>query len=147
MCHLPAVCWERCNTAGTEHSGAARNNVLPGDEEETVMGFMDKAKQMAEQAQQKIEDAQKQFNEGQAKKGAPAEGAGVRYDEHGRPVPGDAAQAPSAADPAVAQGVAHPQPPEDTATPPAGDPLTEEQPPPAPPAGTNTNPDPFKPIE
>jgi len=106
------------------------------------MGFMDKAKQMAEQAQQKIEEAQKQFNEGQAKKGAPAEGAGVRYDEHGRPVTDNSA-APSAADPAVAQ----PRAPGEASTPPAGDPLTEERPPPAPPAGTNANPDPFKPID
>ena len=33
------------------------------------MGFMDKASEMADQAQQKIEDAQKQFNESQSQKG------------------------------------------------------------------------------
>ena len=34
------------------------------------MGFMDKAKQLAEQAQQKLEETQKQFNDSQAQKAA-----------------------------------------------------------------------------
>ena len=37
------------------------------------MGFMDKAKKMAEQAQAKLDEAQKQFNE---KQGTPAARAG-----------------------------------------------------------------------
>lgn len=42
------------------------------------MGFMDKAKQMAEQAQQKIEETQKQFNESQAAKSQGGTGGDVR---------------------------------------------------------------------
>ena len=117
------------------------------------MGFMDKAKQMAEQAQQKVEDAQKNFNESQAQK-APADGGAQRFDDHGRPI-GEQPPAPpagstpvpavepvqsatDASDPATAQAVSQPQPPE----------ASEEDPAPAPPAdGRNANPDPFKPIE
>ena len=49
------------------------------------MGFMDKAKKMAEQAQAKLDEAQKQFNSGQGDQqqgGGPA----VEYDKHGRPI-------------------------------------------------------------
>ena len=35
------------------------------------MGFMDKAKKMAEQAQTKLDEAQKQFNSGQGRAPAP----------------------------------------------------------------------------
>ncbi|HEV2723114.1 MAG TPA: hypothetical protein VGV10_00630 [Thermoleophilaceae bacterium] len=118
------------------------------------MGFLDKAKQMAEQAQKKIDDAQRQFNESRAERG---EGSGgVRYDEHGRPIadaPAEApADAPPAANPAVAQGVSQPQPP-DAADPDAqavAEPRSEEDRPGAPPAssgGANTAPDPFRPID
>src|SRR5829696_632473 len=72
------------------------------------MGFMDKAKKMAEQAQAKLDEAQKQFNTGQQEQSGPA----VEYDQHGRPI----AQAP----------------PEDTA-PPHGDPVAGSQAPPPPP--------------
>ena len=51
------------------------------------MGFIDKAKQMAEQAQQKLDEAQKQFNQGQGSQGEQS-GGGVTYDQHGRPVEG-----------------------------------------------------------
>ena len=54
------------------------------------MGFLDRAKQMAEQAQSKLDEAQKKFNESQKQRGgqdAPAEGAATAYDQHGRPVP------------------------------------------------------------
>ena len=49
------------------------------------MGFMDKAKKMAEQAQAKLDEAQKQFNSGQ---GGQQQGGGpaVEYDKHGRPI-------------------------------------------------------------
>jgi hypothetical protein len=72
------------------------------------MGFMDKAKQMAEQAQQKIDEAQKQFNDSQAQKGSGAGGGGQRFDEHGRPI----ADAPPAAEaPPAKDGVeANPDP-------------------------------------
>ena len=62
------------------------------------MGFMDKAKQMADQAQQKIEEAQKQFNDEPGQKSPPSAGGGVRYDDHGRPIQDapPAAEAPPA---------------------------------------------------
>ena len=131
------------------------------------MGFMDKAKQMAEQAQQKIEDAQKQFNESQAQKaGGTPSAEGVRYDEHGRPVqqappasevpaspvePAAPAASDGEIDPATAQGVAVPQPPEATGGDPAaaGEQAEEQEmpPPAAPKEGMNASPDPFKPIQ
>ena len=88
------------------------------------MGFMDKAKKLAEQAQEKLDEAQKNFN----KPDSPQAPAGdVRYDEHGRPIQQEetpaAATAPPAAEP--------PAPSE----PPAGD------------SDANASPDPFKPIQ
>ncbi|MGH2762195.1 MAG: hypothetical protein ACRDLD_06400, partial [Thermoleophilaceae bacterium] len=67
------------------------------------MGFMDKAKQLAEQAQQKLDEAQKNFNQSGSPQAEPSEG-GIRYDEHGRPV-------------------AEPETESAGATPPHGDPL------------------------
>lgn len=49
------------------------------------MGFMDKAKKMAEQAQAKLDEAQKQFNASQGGQ-QQASGPAVEYDKHGRPV-------------------------------------------------------------
>ena len=49
------------------------------------MGFMDKAKKLAEQAQQKLDEAQTQFNQNAAPQSEPQQG-GVQYDAHGRPV-------------------------------------------------------------
>jgi hypothetical protein len=93
------------------------------------MGFMDKAKKLAEQAQEKLDEAQKNFNNPQDPQ-APA-GGGVRYDDHGRPIqeetPAAATEPPSAA---PAEEAATPPPSEDK---PAG--------------GANTSPDPFKPIK
>ena len=50
------------------------------------MGFMDKAKKLAEQAQQKLDEAQQNFNQGGSTAGQ--QGRRGRYDEHGRPVHG-----------------------------------------------------------
>jgi len=93
---------------------------------------MDKAKQLAEQAQQKLDETQKNFN----KSGSPdagAQGETVKYDEHGRPIqeaPPAGAAAPPAAEPTA---------------PPAADAPT---PPPAPSDGdSDATPDPFKPIQ
>ena len=93
------------------------------------MGFVDKAKKLAEQAQEKLDEAQKNFNKPDGPQ-APA-GGDVRYDDHGRPIqeetPAAATEPPAAA----------PEPP--SATPP---PVEEK------PAGdAKTSPDPFKPIE
>ena len=67
------------------------------------MGFMDKAKQLAEQAQQKLDEAQKNFNKSSSPEGQP-QGDGVKYDAHGRPIqeaPPAGATAPPAAEPAA----------------------------------------------
>ena len=85
------------------------------------MGFMDKAKKMAEQAQQKLDDVQKQFNEGQGSPQQGGQGPVVQYDKHGRPVP-TADQAPPAPS-------APPAPPVQ----PHGDPVAAAPPPPPPP--------------
>jgi hypothetical protein len=47
------------------------------------MGFMDKAKKMAEQAQAKLDEVQGQIN---SKHGQPHDGPAVEYDKHGRPI-------------------------------------------------------------
>ena len=88
------------------------------------MGFMDKAKQMAEQAQQKIEETQKQFNEGQAEKAVANQGASgeaVRYDSNGRPIQ---AAPPAAGVPAAPVEPAGPVPGANAAQTPASDPAT-----------------------
>jgi hypothetical protein len=96
------------------------------------MGFMDKAKKLAEQAQEKLDEAQKNFNKPEAEQS----GQGVRYDEHGRPIqeetPAAAAPPPAAepAEPPPAEGAPSPPP---AADPPAGD--------------ANATPDPFKPLQ
>ena len=91
------------------------------------MGWMDKAKKLAEQAQEKLDEAQKNFNKSESPDAQPS---GVRYDDHGRPIQQEetpaAATEPPAAEPAPA---AEPTP----AEPPAGD--------------ANATPDPFKPIQ
>lgn len=107
------------------------------------MGFMDKAKKLAEQAQQKIDETQKAFNEG--KSDDKPQGSGVRYDDHGRPIEGSgaepAAQGTSATEGASAEGA------------PAAAPATEGAPPAEPPdrdrpgSGSGGPPDPFKPLQ
>ena len=50
------------------------------------MGFMDKAKKLAEQAQTKLDEVQKDFNEKQGGGGQQPVGAAVEYDAHGRKI-------------------------------------------------------------
>ncbi len=87
------------------------------------MGFMDKAKKLAEQAQEKLDEAQKNFNKPDSPQ-APA--GGVRYDEHGRPIEQEetpaAATAPPAAEPPAGGGAARRD------EPPAGDSGRQRQP-------------------
>ena len=101
------------------------------------MGFMDKAKKMAEQAQAKLDEAQKQFNQGQGGGGTASTGPVVEYDKHGRPIP----QAPPETSTA---------PPESSTAPPAphGDPVAAPAPPapPAPPEAAPPVPDPAAPA-
>jgi hypothetical protein len=102
------------------------------------MGFLDKAKQLAEQAQQKLDEAQKNFNQGGATPGQ--QEGGVRYDEHGRPIQ-DAPPAGEAPPP--------------SGQPPAPEPHASEPAPPPPPPPTqdqgggqpDSSPDPFKPLQ
>jgi hypothetical protein len=105
------------------------------------MSFLDKAKKLAEQAQTKLDDAQKQFNQRQSG-GQQSSGPAAEYDSAGRPVQRDvAAETPPHGDPLAASTVptpaaeppkppAPPAPPTETATPPHGDPLREGEEPP-----------------
>jgi hypothetical protein len=111
------------------------------------MGFLDKAKQqakqVAEQAQSKLDEVQQQFNEGQRSGGTTAAGgSAVDYDQHGRPVARD--QDKPHGDP-LAGTQEPPAPPADKSPtlpaeggdpePPHGDPLRESAPkPPTPPS-------------
>jgi hypothetical protein len=91
------------------------------------MGFMDKAKKLAEQAQQKLDETQKSFNKSQESQ---PQGDEVKYDEHGRPIqdaPPAGATVPPTAEPAADAPAAPPPPPAD------GD--------------ADASPDPFKPIQ
>ncbi len=69
------------------------------------MGFMDKAKKLAEQAQEKLDEAQKNFNQSDSPQADQA-AQSVRYDDHGRPIQEEetpaAAAPPPAAEPAEA---------------------------------------------
>jgi hypothetical protein len=103
------------------------------------MGFMDKAKKMAEQAQAKLDEVQKSVNTTQG--GPPAGGAPVvEYDKHGRPIQ-PAPVVPDAGAPAMATpGVPQTEPPASSAPPapastgPTRDPSAPAPRPPAPPA-------------
>ena len=115
------------------------------------MGFMDKAKKLADQAQSKLDEVQKQFNESQGSGSNPAQSSGpaVEYDKHGRPVakPADGAHTtatPQQGDPMAGTTPAPPPPadktphvadePGDSHT--QGDPLADSSPkPPKPPSG------------
>ena len=111
------------------------------------MGFMDKAKKLAEQAQEKLDEAQQNFNKGGSTPGQQAE---TRYDAHGRPIqdgPPAGTAPPPSGEPAAPAPPTPPPAPEPAATEP-----TAPEPPPAPPAAAeggspNATPDPFKPLE
>jgi hypothetical protein len=92
------------------------------------MGFMDKAKKMGEQAQSKLDEVQKQFNEGQPGGSQTSQAPPVEYDQHGRPIRSEATPADEPAAPAAPEPAA---PPAESTTPPHGDPVA---PPPSPPA-------------
>jgi len=75
------------------------------------MGFLDKAKKMAEQAQAKLDEVQGQFNAGQP--GHQAGGPVTEYDKHGRPLtPDPAAPVPTAPPAATTPGVPPTEPPQ-----------------------------------
>ena len=103
------------------------------------MGFLDKAKQLADQAQSKLDDVQKDFNAKQGGQDAPAGGApAVEYDQHGRPVP------PAPADKSPTIDPNTPTSPDPEPAKRHGDPLVNDEPgsrhgtpptPPTPPSG------------
>ena len=99
-------------------------------------GLMDKAKQAAKQAQEKLDETQKNFNEKQAGN-VPAQGPAVEYDAHGRPISSDAPPPAEAPVEPAATG-APPAQPTDAPAPAAEAPTTEAptaDAEPAPPAG------------
>jgi hypothetical protein len=120
------------------------------------VGFMDKAKKLAEQAQQKLDEAQTQFNQSAAPQGGQAEGGGIQYDEHGRPIqqtPPPAPNPAAGAPPAPAPTAPAPTEPAGADAPPAGEPaaeqaeVTETPQAPSPTGDSNATPDPFKPLQ
>lgn len=74
------------------------------------MGFMDKAKKMAEQAQSKLDEVQKQFNESEGASQPAPSGPMTEYDKHGRPVAPEGAAEPASASPPPAPAPAPPAP-------------------------------------
>jgi hypothetical protein len=66
--------------------------------EEKLMGLMDKAKKLADQAQQKLDEAQESLNQRSSPQHE-AQPGGVRYDEHGRPLPREEEPPAGAAEP------------------------------------------------
>jgi hypothetical protein len=151
---------------------SAGRGTLHQTTEEAAMGFMDKAKKLAEQAQQKLDEAQNQFNQGTPQQ-SQQQGGEVRYDEHGRPIqegppagtaPPPPAQptaapppapdpnagfgsAPSAPDAATPASPSAPAAPADPPAPEAEQRAPAEPPPVAPSGGANESPDPFKPLQ
>ena len=110
------------------------------------MGFLDKAKKLADQAQEKLDEVQKQFNEsqGSSSSGAQTGAPPVEYDKHGRPVAKDpepphgdplTGSAPQPAAPADKAPTIQPEPAEDPGST-QGDPLVEKTPPKPPTGGT-----------
>jgi formin 2/WAS/WASL-interacting protein len=93
------------------------------------MGFLDKAKKLAEQAQTKLDDVQQQINR-QPGSGTTSGGPITEYDKHGRPIPPAQSSAPPQGDP-LAGAASVPPPP----APPQGDPLAGAASAPAPPQG------------
>jgi hypothetical protein len=105
------------------------------------MGFMDKAKKLADQAQSKLDEVQKQFNENQSAKSEGSGGVAVEYDEHGRPIaqptdPQQPAATPGQGDPLGDEAAATPPPPSASAPPAAStEPPAAPAKPAAPPSG------------
>jgi hypothetical protein len=110
------------------------------------MGFMDKAKQMAEQAQKKLDEVQQDFNKSQTSQQMKDAGPAPQYDKHGRPVQPAEPEAPASApapppaapaEPAAAAEAAAPAPeaaPAAAAPPPQAE-AAAPPPSPAPPPG------------
>jgi hypothetical protein len=105
------------------------------------MGFMDKAKKLAEQAQEKLDEAQQNFNKGGSTPGQQA--GGTQYDAHGRPIQ----DAPPAATAPPPSGEPAPPAPEPAAAAEPEPPAAPQPPPAASDGSANSTPDPFKPLQ
>ena len=66
-----------------QHGRGARHRRAPPLYRHASMGFLDKAKKLAEPAQEKLDEVQGQFNQ---QPGAKTSGPVTEYDEHGRPI-------------------------------------------------------------
>jgi hypothetical protein len=111
------------------------------------MGFMDKAKKLAEQAQSKLDEVQTQFNDKQS--ASSSDGPAVEYDKHGRPIPATPAETatPPHGDPVAAAPPAAPPPPAaPTPAPPAPPPAAASPAPPVPPTPPAAPPSPAGPA-
>jgi hypothetical protein len=93
------------------------------------MGFLDKAKKLAEQAQTKLDEVQSQINTSGASR--PPTGPVVEYDKHGRPIPPQPSDAPPEGG-APPTGPMQTPPPSPPAPPAATPPGAAAGPPPAP---------------
>ena len=75
------------------------------------MGFLDKAKKLAEQAQTKLDEVQTQINQqGSSRPGGQQPGGHVEYDKHGRPIPPQQSPTPQHGDPVGGAPAAPPWP-------------------------------------
>ena len=108
------------------------------------MGFMDKAKKMAEQAQAKLDEVQSSVNSSQ---GGQPEGGGpvVEYDKHGRPIQPAPVVPDAGAPPMATPGVPQTEPDQPGPTPDPGAPPVSS-PPPGVPASAEPTPDPAAPA-
>jgi len=107
------------------------------------MGFMDKAKKMAEQAQAKLDEVQNSVNSSQG--GQPAgSGPVVEYDKHGRPIQPAPVVPDAGAPPMATPGVPQTEPDQPGPTPDPGAPPASSPPPGV--AATEPTPDPAAPA-
>ena len=74
-----------------------------------LMGFLDKAKKLAEQAQTKLDEVQSQVNTQGSPQQPPARS--IEYDKHGRPIPQQQTRPPPHGDPLAGAPPAPPAPP------------------------------------
>ena len=100
------------------------------------MGFLDKAKKIAEQAQTKIDEVQKQMN--QPGTAGSSSGPPIQYDQHGRPVPPEKTASPPHGDPLAGAPASTPPPAPSGPAPDPGAPGGSSAPPPPPSPGATT---------
>jgi hypothetical protein len=106
------------------------------------MGFLDKAKKLAEQAQTKLDEVQQQINTQGSSSSTTAGTPVTHYDQHGRPIPPEKTATPPHGDPiAATPGVPPTEPPSGPPTPTEG----QTMPPAMPGAPPSSDDDPYAP--